>query len=97
MDIHAIAPVGRPDDILHQRAPRSRPLRAFTEVFAGAIEMTSADNATHTKLASDETGAKSASGKLAKFPRTPFGTRQEIDQQVLSREPLTEANVSFTL
>jgi hypothetical protein len=39
MDIHAIAPVGRSDDILHQRAPRSWPLRAFTEVFAVAIEM----------------------------------------------------------
>jgi hypothetical protein len=45
MDIHAIAPVGRPDDILHQRAPRSWPLRAFTEVFAVAIEMPWADNA----------------------------------------------------
>jgi hypothetical protein len=24
VDIHAIAPVGQPDDILHQRAPESR-------------------------------------------------------------------------
>jgi len=51
MDIHAIS-LGRPDDILHQRALRSRPIRAFTEVFAGATEMTWADKATHTKLAS---------------------------------------------
>jgi len=45
MDIHAIAPVGRPDDILHQRALRSWPLREFTEVFAVAIEMPWTDNA----------------------------------------------------
>ena len=34
-----IAPVGRPDDILHQHVPRSWPIRAFAEVFAVAIEM----------------------------------------------------------
>ena len=36
IDIHAIAPVGLRDDILHQRASRSRPLRALTEVIAVA-------------------------------------------------------------
>jgi hypothetical protein len=34
-----IAPVGRPDDILHQHVPRSWLIRAFAEVFAVAIEM----------------------------------------------------------
>jgi hypothetical protein len=45
MDIHAIAPVGRPDDILHQRASEAGLFRAFIEVFAVAIEMPWADNA----------------------------------------------------
>jgi hypothetical protein len=36
IEIHAIAPVGLRDDIVHQRASRIRPLRAFTEVFAVA-------------------------------------------------------------
>src|SRR5690349_9912795 len=39
MDVHAIAPVGRPDDILHPHVARNWPIRAFTAVFAVAIEM----------------------------------------------------------
>jgi hypothetical protein len=70
MDIHAIAPVGRPDDILHQRVPEAGLFRALIEVSAVVIEKPWADKA---RIGDREGGGvHTASGWLHELPIAQF-------------------------